>query len=41
MAFSERAKEDLSDTLKYFALTVTDFLLSLAENTKNEPVLTF
>ena len=36
IAFSKRAKEDLSDALEYFAQTVTDFLLLSAEKTKNE-----
>ena len=41
MVNSERAKKDLLDALKYSAQTVTDFLLPSAENTKNEPFLTF
>ena len=41
MEFSESAKLDFSDALKYFAQIVTDFLLSSAENIKNQPILTF
>ena len=36
IAFSKRIKWDLSDALKYFAQTETDFLLASAENAKKK-----
>ena len=41
MAFSKGSKLDLSNELKYFSQTVTEFLLSLTENIKGETFLTF
>ena len=38
---SERAKLNLSDALKYFVQTVTDFLQQSAENKKNKTFVTF
>ena len=41
ITFSGRTQKDFSSSLEYFAQTVTNLLLSLAESTKNKPFLIF